>query len=181
MAMLTITALTENSPGVLHRITAMLTRRKINIESLTVSETERHGISRFTIVVDAEEELVEKIVKQIARIIEVRQAYLSRNRELIFKELAFFRVRAPGGEQRRTIEEMAGRYGAAVAYVDPMTVVVEKTGQEDDINSLYLLLEPYGIEEFIRSGRIALRKSGHPEEVQAALETRAKLERIGAF
>lgn len=153
----TITAFTDNSPGVLHRLTTTLTRRKVNIESLTVSETETKGVSRFTIVVKVTPELISKITKQIDRIIEVRKAYFSENEELIFQEIAFIRV-SGSTEKRHEIEELAHRYNAAIAYATKSCLIVEKAGSEDDINSLYTLLEPYGISEFTRSGRIAVRK-----------------------
>ena len=154
----TITAFTENSPGILHRITVMFTRRKINIESLTVSETERPGVSRFTIVVDSDRFTAEKIVRQIRRIVEARAVFLSENRDLVFKEIAFFKVAADNAEKRGEIEDLVHRYNALVTHIEPQFMVVEKTGREDEINSLFLLLEPLGIYEFVRSGRIAVAK-----------------------
>lgn len=152
----TISAFTENSPGVLHRITVMFTRRKINIESLTVSETEVPGRSRFTIVVRCEPDLVLKIVKQLNRIIEVVDVFASENRHLIFKEIAFYRVATETQQKRLEVEEHAHRYGAQVGFAHADYIVVEKTGTEMEISSLFRLLEPYGIKEFVRSGRIAI-------------------------
>lgn len=154
----TIVAFTENSPGVLLRLTTMFTRRKINIESLTVSETEQPGISRFTICIRADRDLVRKIVGQIRRIIEVRDAYASDDADLLIREVAMIRVKTTEPAQRSEIEQLALRHQAQFASVDEMTVVVEKTGNEEEVRSLYLMLEPYGITEFVRSGRIALRK-----------------------
>lgn len=154
----TVSVFTENSPGVLHRITVLFTRRKINIESLTVSETERKGISRFTIVVNIDHELMEKIAKQIARIVEVVNVSVNEDNDLIFKEIGFIRVHAEDSARRKEIEEVSSRHGADIAYVDRHSLVIEQTGTEDQINSLFLLLEPYGVEEFIRSGRIAVQK-----------------------
>ena len=152
----TISAFTENSPGVLHRITVLFTRRKINIESLTVSETERKGVSRFTIVVSVHPDLIATIVKQINRIIEVVDVFAAENNALFFKEIAFYRVAAPTIEKRLEVEEHAHRYGAQVGFAQNKEIVIEKTGTEEEINSLFLLLEPYGISEFLRSGRIAV-------------------------
>lgn len=154
----TITAITENSPGVLHRIVDLFTRRKVNIESLTVSETETKGISRFTIVVIAEKDIVKKIVKQVVRVIEVRDAFGCENRDLVFTEVALFKVSADLPEKRQQIEDVANRYNARVSFGDKDFLIVQKTGPEEEINSLYLLLEPFGMREFIRSGRIALLK-----------------------
>lgn len=85
----TIIAITENKPGVLYRIADLFLRRKINIESLTVTEIETKGISRFTIVVKTDKSLVEKIVKQLYRIIEVIKVFESTNDELVSKEISY--------------------------------------------------------------------------------------------
>lgn len=155
----TVSVFSENSPGILHRITVLFTRRKVNIESLTVSETEKKGISRYTIVVRASKDLVEKISKNIQRVIEVTEVFVSENRELVFAEIALFKVESRSEQQSRLkIEELAHRYGATVVYGAADYLVIEKAGQEDEIDSLFLLLEPFGILEFVRSGRIALRK-----------------------
>ena len=156
----TLSIFSENSPGVLHRITVIFTRRKINIESLTVSETERKGVSRFTIVVRSEQDTIEKVVKQIARVIEVINVECNANENLLFKEIAFFRVNSESPTRRTEIEELAHRYGAHMVNISAASLVIEKTGTEDEVNSLYLLLEPFGIKEFVRSGRIAISKEG---------------------
>ena len=154
----TISVFTENSPGVLHRIVTTFTKRKLNIESLTVSETERRGISRFTIVIITDEDLIKTIVKQIARIVEVREVFSSVDEELIYKELAFIKVRTETAAERFKVERHAERYGAHVVYAEPDTMVLEATGSSSEIRSFYCIMEQYGIEEFIQSGRIAIRK-----------------------
>ncbi len=154
----TLSAYSENSPGVLHRITAAFTRRKINIESLTVSETEKKGVSRFTIVVQTEPDLIRKVAKTINRIIEVVDVFVSENQHLLYKEISFIRVATESPQQRSEVEEFVHRYGGVVRYATDEDLVIETTGTEDEINSLCLLLEPFGIREFIRSGRIAICK-----------------------
>ena len=154
----TITAFTDNSPGVLLRITTLFTRRGLNIESLTVCDTETHGISRFTIVIYSSRDLVEKVVKQINRVVEVKEVYFNENRNLVFKEIAFYKVKTDDAQKRIEIEDHANRHGAEVVYVEDEFVVVEATGTEDEIKSLFRLMEPFGIKEFVRSGRIAVRK-----------------------
>lgn len=155
----TFMALSENSPGILHRVTTQFTRRAVNIESLTVSETERKGISRFTIVVKADRELAEKIARHLRRIIEVTEVFLCENRELIYKEASLIKVKSDDDRDTRLrIEELAHRYGAHVVFGGEGFLIVEKSGREEEIDSLFLLLEPFGILEFVRSGRIALQK-----------------------
>lgn len=164
----TITAFTENSPGVLHRITVLFTRRKINIESLTVSETETKGISRFTISVRTTKDLASKIVKQIHRIIECRSVSLNENRELLFKEIALYKVGAETAEQRKEIDALANRHSAAVIHAANDYLIIENTGSEDEIRSLYRLLESFGMKEFVRSGRISLQI--HPPAISEKVE-----------
>ena len=154
----TISVFTENSPGVLHRITVIFTRRKLNIESLTVSETERKGVSRFTICVKADQETMEKVLKQIARIVEVLDVTARPNSDLIFKEIALYRIHTDNPDQRTNLEEISRKYGASMVTLTQESFVLEKTGSEEEVNSLFLLLEPYGIKEFVRSGRIAILK-----------------------
>ncbi len=159
----TLTAFSENSPGILHRISTILTRRKLNIESLTVSETERKGISRFTIVIKTDARTIEKVVKQISRVIEVSEAYASEDEDLIFQEVAFFRVITHSQKERAEIEQHAERFDAQIVFAEQHSMVIQKSGTEDDINSLYALLEPFGINEFVRSGRIAILKHLRPK------------------
>ena len=154
----TISAYTENCPGVLHRLTTSFTKRKINIESLTVSETETKGISLFTIVVKVESGIIETVIKQLKRIIEVRAVYAYEDHEVLATEVAFIKVATEVVEDRAKIEELALRHSGVIVHVDAKSVVVQATGNSDQIDSLYRMLEPQGILEFVKSGRIAVRK-----------------------
>lgn len=155
----TFVIFSENSPGVLHRITVLFTRRKINIESLTVAGTEMPGVSRFTIVVRTSMHIAEKIVRQARRIIEVLRAEVHDNRSLIYKEIAFFRVGAPDAAGRQNIAAIARGVGAMVVAIDPETVVLEGTGSEDEIQRMFDVFKPFKILEFVRSGRVAMSKN----------------------
>jgi acetolactate synthase small subunit len=154
----TITVFSENKPGLLYRISGLFLKRKINVESLTVSEIEHEGISRFTIVVRHDRDVVEKVVKQLYRIVEVVKVFESTDSELIAKELAFIKVSAKNPERRREIEDLAHLFKSTVAHVGADWMVIEKVGSEDDIDSLISLLKPFGIKEFSRTGRIAVVK-----------------------
>lgn len=155
----TISAFTENKPGVLYRIADLFLRRKINIESLTVSETESPGISRFTIVVISTYDNIEKTVKQLYRIIEVVKVFESTDTELLFKEIAFIKVSTKNPIARREVEDIVYMIKGTIAYAGNDFAVVEKTGSEEEIESLMLLLRPFGVKEFVRSGRIAILKN----------------------
>jgi len=154
----TIIIFAENKPGVLYRIADLFLRRKVNIESLTVSETQEIGISRFTIVVLQQKAMVEKIIKQLYRIIEVVKVFENRDEDLIFKEIAFIKVSTKTPNQRREVEDLVYLFRAKVIFVSKDSLTIEKTGSEEEINSLVVLLKPFVIQEFVRSGRIAVIK-----------------------
>lgn len=155
----TIITFAENKPGVLYRIADLFLRRKINIDSMTVSETETPGISRFTIVVSASFSLIEKITKQLYRIIEVVKVFKSEDQELLFKEIALIKVTTKNPVARSEVANAVSLSKGSIVHVGNDFMVVEKTGSEEEIDSLHELLRPYGIKEFVRSGRIALLKS----------------------
>lgn len=152
----TITAWAENKPGVLYRIADLFLRRKINIESLTVSTIKAEDMSRFTIVVQAEQDFIEKIVKQLYRIIEVEKVIEKKDEELIIREVALFKVSATTTERRSEIEQIARLKSAHIISVHPEWLLIEQTGTEEDIEQLHNLLKPVGIQEFVQSGRIVI-------------------------
>ena len=153
----TITAFTENEPGVLYRIADLFLRRKVNIESLTVSEIEEKGQARFTIVVYAEHDLVEKIVKQLYRIIEVIKVIDSTDDDLVAREIALIKVTAKDQKKREEIEHLVKLSECClIIEVHSSYLVVEKTGHESEIDAFHTLLIPFGVKEFVQSGRIAV-------------------------
>ncbi len=154
----TITVFSENSPGVLYHIANLFLRRKINIESLTVSEIEEKHISRFTIVVKEDPKIVAKITRQLQRIIEVLSVYAHSDQELIFKEIALFKVKGKSAKEAGDIAHIAYRTGSNITYRGKNFLIVEKTGTEEEINTLRTRLSPFGISDLVRSGRIALEK-----------------------
>lgn len=160
MTSYTICVFTENSIGLLNKITIIFTRRRINIESLTVSETERKGVSRFTIVIREESrETVEKIVRQIRKVVEVLAVFGYLNDEIAYNEIALFKIPTPEGAKRLDIETVNKTYKAWVVYWGLDYVVIEKTGNEEEIFDFFNYIKPHGILEFVRSGRVAVSKS----------------------
>ncbi len=172
MTTYTICVFTENSIGLLNKITIIFTRRRINIESLTVSETERKGISRFTIVIKHEKrEEVEKLVRQIRKIIEVLAVFGYLNEDIVYNEIALFKISTPLAGKSVDVETINKIYKAWVVYWGLDYVVIEKTGTETEIYDFFKYVKPYGIIEFVRSGRIAVGKTPQglieylPEEI----------------
>ncbi|MEZ0486006.1 acetolactate synthase small subunit [Fibrella aquatica] len=160
MTTYTICIFTGNTIGLLNRITIIFTRRRINIESLTVSETERKGVSRFTIVIRHESrDEVEKIVRQIRKIVEVLAVFGYLNDEIVFNEIALFKISTPLGSKPLDVETINKQHKAWVVYWGLDYVVIEKTGNETEIFAFFEYLRQYDILEFVRSGRVAVGKT----------------------
>ena len=126
-----ISAYSENSIGLLNRITIIFTRRKVNIDSLTVSESAIAGISKFTIVVNEEKEKVVNIVKQIEKLIEVLKAFYHTNEEMIFQEIALYKVPTQALMKSDQIEQMVRNHNARILEITNEYTVIEKTGHKE--------------------------------------------------
>ncbi|NMM47396.1 acetolactate synthase small subunit [Marinigracilibium pacificum] len=155
----TLSILTENKSGLLNRITIIFTRRKINIEAINVSETEVHGVSRFTIVVKSTREKLEKVTKQIKKIIEVLGAFLYDDSEIHYQEIALYKLPTKMITSSNHIENLVRSSGARVLTVGEEYTIIEKTGHSHEILNLFDQLKPFGVQEFVKSGRIAISKS----------------------
>ncbi len=153
----TLSIFTENKVGLLHRITTVFTRRHINIESLTTSESELPGIHRFIIVIQTEEVMVKKLQKQLDKIIGVVKCFVLREDEVVQQELALYKV-ATERLANGTIERIIRDNHARVLNIEPDYIMIEKTGHPSETLDLFRKLEPFGILGFSRSGTIAIAK-----------------------
>lgn len=153
----TITAFSENHIGLLNRITIIFTRRHINIESLTVSSTEIKGIHRFTIVVEVEEEQVVKVVNQIEKLTEVLRAEWYLNDDTVYREIALYKIPIDSAIDKN-LELVLREFNAHIVDIQNGFVIIENTGHVDDTEKLYDILNPFGILQFVRSGRISISK-----------------------
>ncbi|MBC6490150.1 acetolactate synthase small subunit [Flavihumibacter stibioxidans] len=155
----TITVYTENQIGLLNRIAIMFSRRKINIESLNTSPSEVEGIHRFTIVIHEVEEVVKKLVRQIEKQVEVLKAYYNNNEELIWQEMALYKVSTDEIAEKVKVERLLREYGARAVVIRKDYTVFETTGHREETDKLIRVLEPFGLIEFVRSARIAIIKA----------------------
>jgi acetolactate synthase-1/3 small subunit len=155
----------ENRPGVLNRVSSLFRRRNYNIESLSVGHSESLGISRMTIVVNGDERIVEQVVKQLEKLINVTDVINVSADPIVSRELALIKVKAVPGS-RSEIMELAHVFRARVIDVAAASLTVEITGPEDRVNSLIGLLQPYGIEELARTGRVAMVRGGNGSNEQ---------------
>jgi acetolactate synthase I/III small subunit len=155
---ITLTVYTENQVGLLNRIAIMFSRRKINIESLNTSPSELEGIHRFTILVTEEEEVVRKLARQIEKQVDVLKVYYNTNDEIIWQEMALYKVPADIIAEQVKVERLLREYGARAVVIRKDYIVFETTGQREEIQRLIDKLAPYGLIEFVRSARIAIIK-----------------------
>ncbi len=154
----TISVYTENNVGLLNRISAIFMRRHINLESFTASVSEIKDVYRFTIVVMMTEEQVKKIIGQIEKQIEVIKAFYHKDDETIYQETALFKIDSKLLFEERQIQNVIKDSNANIVTVTPEYFVLEKTGRRKEVEALYDELEPYGLMQFVRSGRIAVTK-----------------------
>jgi acetolactate synthase-1/3 small subunit len=156
----TLVALMEDKPGVLNRVSSLFRRRNYNIESLSVGHSETTGISRMTIVVNGDERVVEQVVKQLEKLINVTEVLNVSDAPTVIRELALIKVKAEHGT-RSEIVELVNIFRARVVDVGATSLTIEITGPVDRVNSLINLLQPFGIEEMARTGRVAMVRGGN--------------------
>ena len=154
----TISIYTENNLGLLNRIATIFLKRHINIESLTVSNSEIENVSRFIIVVDISEEQVKKVIGQIEKQVEVIKAYYHTNDECIFLQSALFKIKSSLLFEERQIQNIIKNSNSQIVTVSPEFFVLAKSGRREEIDKLYEELSFYGIMQFVRSGRISVTK-----------------------
>ena len=148
----------ENHIGLLTRITIVFTRRKINIESLTVSESAIKGIYKFTIVVKSNQDQVKKVVGQIEKIVDVLKAFYHTNEEMIYQEIALYKVSTQSLYESDLIERIVRNSGARILEITREYTVIEKTGHKEETQELFEQLNKFKVMQFIRSGRVALTR-----------------------
>ncbi len=151
----TIAALVQDKPGVLTRVASLFRRRGFNIASLAVGKSEQAGLSRMTFVVVGDQYTVDQATKQLDKLIDVVRVSDITNEDLVARELVLIKVKSTP-ETRGEIIEMVHLFRANIVDVGTQTLVVEITGEEDKINALINLLEPFGIAEMMRTGRVAM-------------------------
>ena len=136
----------------------MFVKRHINIESLTVSASEIENVSRFVVVVSMTEEAVKKIIGQIEKQIEVIKAFYHTDNEIIFTQTAMFKFRSDLLFDEPQIQNIIKENNLNIVTVNKTFFVIEKAGRQNEIDALYEKFKPFGIAQFVRSGKIAISK-----------------------
>ncbi|MCT1917822.1 acetolactate synthase small subunit, partial [Kocuria rhizophila] len=151
----TLSVLVEDKPGVLTRVAGLFARRAFNIHSLAVGPTELSGISRITVVVDADGELLEQVTKQLNKLINVIKIVELTPESSVQRDHIMVKVRADAAT-RLQVTQAADLFRATIVDVSTESVVIESTGSRDKIHALLDVLEPFGIREIVRAGTVAL-------------------------
>jgi acetolactate synthase-1/3 small subunit len=155
----TITVYTENQIGLLNRIAIIFSRRKINIESLNTSPSEVDSVHRFTIVINETEDVVKKLCRQIEKQVEVLKAYYNTQEEIVWQELALYKVPTDVIAEEVKVERLLREHGAKAVVIRKDYTVFEVAGHREETDNLIKVLEPYGLIEFVRSARVAIIKN----------------------
>lgn len=152
-----LSALVKNSSGVLSRVSGLFSRRGYNIDSLTVGGTEDPSISRMTITLMGDENVLEQVKKQLNKLEDVVRVIDFKASESVYRELALIKVRA-NAENRAAINETVKIFRSKIIDISTDTLTIELTGDEEKITALINLMEEYGIEELVRTGVTALQR-----------------------
>ncbi|NLX36946.1 MAG: acetolactate synthase small subunit [Chloroflexi bacterium] len=151
----TLVVLMEDKPGVLSHVSNLFRRRNYNIESLTVGHSETQDISRMTVVVHANDAMLEQVAKQLYKLINVTKVSEVNTDDAVMRELALIKVHAPSA-QRAEIKQVVDIFRAQIIDVALDSMVIEITGDESKVESLISILKPFGIKELTRTGRVAM-------------------------
>lgn len=153
----TVSIFTENTIGMLNRITIIFTRRHLNIDSITASETEVNNVHRYTIVLRTTREKIDKVVGQTDKLIDVLKVFVHTDNEVVHQEIALYKIKTTGFKSN-DVEQVVRQNSAKILTVDPDFIIIEKTGHKAENQVLFEKLKPFGILEFACSGRVAVTK-----------------------
>ncbi|NQU18012.1 MAG: acetolactate synthase small subunit [Candidatus Saganbacteria bacterium] len=155
----TISVIVENKPGVLSRVAGLFSRRGFNIESLAVGTTEDPKISRMTIVATGDDQDLEQIIKQLYKLIDTIRVFdIPRDQE-IERELVLIKV-SVNDKTRKEVADITKLFNARIVDVSEKSMIIEISEEEDKVLNLEKMLRKFGIQELVRTGKIALQKGG---------------------
>lgn len=149
----------ENRFGILARIASLFSARGFNIDSLAVGETEDPTVSRITMVVPGDDQIIEQVVKQLRKLIDVIKVVDLTNQDTIERELVLVKVNAKRAD-RAEIMRIVDIFRARIVDIHPFSFTIEATGTEDKIKGILTLLRPFGVKKVVRTGKIALAREG---------------------
>lgn len=155
----TISVFSENHVGLLTQLSNIFTRRCINIESVSASASAVPNIHKITLTCRTSPEMVNKVIGQIEKRIDVIRAFAYTERELVYQEMALYKISTARMLAENHVEQLIRRFGARILEITPEYTVIEKTGHNDETDALFSELKRYDIKQFVRSGRVAITRS----------------------
>ena len=174
-----ISALVMNEPGVLANVAGMFAARGFNIDSLVVGRTENPDLSRMTIVVNADDNTVEQVRKQLAKLVPVVGLHDFQETAYVESDLMLMTLTATP-EKRTEIINLVNVFEGKVADVSPITMMIELSGSEEKLERFIELMRPYGIEELARTGVIAMARGTQPNRPKAAAAKQTRERKLDA-
>jgi len=176
----TITIYCEDQIGMLTRVAMIFSRRKINIDSFNTSPSEVKGIYRFNIVINETEDVVRKLARQIEKQVEVIKVYFNTNDDIVWQELALYKVPTDAIMEKVKVERLLREYGARAVVIRKDYTVFETTGHREETDKLISALEPYGLIEFVRSARVSIinHSSGIHDKLKQLEAEKPEIENI---
>ncbi|NOZ59539.1 MAG: acetolactate synthase small subunit [Euryarchaeota archaeon] len=161
-----IVALVEDRPGVMQRVSGLLRKRNFNIDSISVGATEIPGISRITMTVRGDRVVLEQVMKQLNKLIEVVKVSELNPRESVVRELALIKVSVKSADSRAEVVQYANIFRGRIVDVAKHSMVVEITGDEDKVNAFIDLMRGYGIKEIARTGKTIMARGAKSVRVK---------------
>ncbi len=149
----------ENRFGILARISSLFSARGFNIDSLAVGETEDPTVSRITMVVPGDDQIIEQVIKQLRKLIDVIKVVDLTNQDTVERELVLVKINAKRAD-RAEIMRIVDIFRARIVDIHPFSFTIEATGTEDKIKGILTLLRPFGVKKLVRTGKIALAREG---------------------
>jgi len=161
-----IAAIVEHKPGVLYSVANMFRRRNFNIESIAVGPTEQSDLARMTITVKGDEKLIEQVIKQLNKLIDVVKVSRLDPASIVSREMALVKISAPGDKARTDVINYANIFRARVVDVSTESLMVEITGGSDKIDAFIDLMKPFGVKEVARTGVTALSRGAKSVRIE---------------
>ncbi len=169
----TVTIYTENSVSLLNQVSIVFTRRGVNIESISAGPSSIDGVHKYTITCRGTRALLNKVITQIEKRIDVLRAYLLTDDDIVYQEVALYKVSTVSLLDEPNLEVILRRFGANILEITRDYTVIEKTGHSSETQALLDQLQPYGILQFTRSGRVAVTKSREEKLTQYLIDREA--------
>ena len=160
----TIILFTEDTFGMLNKVTNVLTRRRINLESITLSNTSEKDVIRMTLVINLDPASISKLVGQINKLIGVVKVFSYLNEEIVVREIALYKLKPLSNDKLEEVNKLITPFNAEIISSNEEFVLVEQTGTEDKIFELYQQLQKYPMLDFAKSGRVAAVLHNHEQQ-----------------